>query len=151
MDAEACAFYLTMTPAQYEAAGPVTFERIFDDLTTYHGARRAGEMGKAFLAAELRDYLAAAPVVLLDGQSYRAGDMTPAGVTGGELAGRIADQVGAELGACEADLTARALALLRHMLTLYAGKNLVPLDRFPAFWQDVRDLLTEAEEGRADG
>jgi len=67
MDKQAAfAHYLGQDPATYAAAGPVTFERIYQDLEVKHGRKWARECGLSFLCAELRDY-ATAPAATPDG------------------------------------------------------------------------------------
>ena len=53
MDAQAFAFYLGQTPAEYAAAGPVDLERVTMDLQTRNG-ERTQDMALAFLAFQLK-------------------------------------------------------------------------------------------------
>jgi len=55
----------------------------------------------------------------------------------------------APTGADLAELAPEMLDLLRQMLTLYDGRQLLPMDRFPAFWQDVRAVIGKAEGAAA--
>lgn len=72
MDSQTFAFYLGQPPLDYEAAGPVTLERVLSDLEAKHGKRRAGDLGLVFLASELRDYLTE------DGGGQLGQDLAPA-------------------------------------------------------------------------
>ncbi len=98
------------------------------------------------------------PVLLIDGQPFGPADLTPDGTPAAiavtDLAAAFIHPLAPEARAAVwrsagADpvgaLAPQMLDLLLQMLELYDGKRLAPPEYFASYWQDLRDMLRQAE------